>query len=269
LLEAGRGVFGTLNGRNFVGDTAALRAAGVTVGLVFHGSEIRDPRAHAATHAWSPFSDASSELTARLQRQYDALAPLVADFDGPKFVSTPDLIDYVPDARWLPLVIDTSVWTPQAPPLERAVPVVVHAPSHTVLKGTQHVESVLQPLADRGLIDYRRIQNVAPSRIGPLLADADVVIDQMLAGSYGVLACEGVALGRVVVGYLGSVRAHVGEVPILEATPDTLGEVMTRILDDRESVAAAAASGPAWIATYHDGRMSAQILNDHFLATGS
>ncbi len=269
LLEAGRPVVGTLNGRNFLGDTAVLRASGITVGLVFHGSEIRDPRRHAATHRWSPFLDPSDPLTARLQQKYDELAPLVASFEGPTFVSTPDLLDYLPDATWLPLVVDTGIWTPQAPPLERAVPIVVHAPSNTALKGTEHVEAVLVPMAEAGLIDYRRIQGVPPSQVGALLEDADVVIDQMRLGGYGVLACEGAALARVVIGHIGdSVRSRVpGDIPVIEATPDTLGAVMTRVLEDRDAARAAAATGPAFIAEFHDGRLAARVLHEHLFAT--
>ena len=266
IFEAGRPIFGSLNGRDFRGDAAVLQSAGIRVALAMHGSEIRDPRRHAATHPWSPFSDSSDPLTALLQKKYDELAPRVAAFDGPIFVSTPDLLDYVPQGHWLPLVIDTSVWTPQAPPLDRPVPVVVHAPSNTALKGTGPVESALLPLAERGLIEYRRIQGVPPSKIGAMLADADVVIDQMLAGSYGVLACESMALGRVVLGYLGSVRDYVGDVPMLEATPDSLGDVIATILEDREGTRAAAAAGPAFIAEYHDGRRAASVLQQHFLA---
>jgi glycosyltransferase involved in cell wall biosynthesis len=268
LFEAGRPIFGTLNGRDFTGDAEVLRSAGVHVGLLFHGSEVRDPRRHAASHRWSPFRDPGDSLTLALQKKYDELAPRIAAFDGPMFVSTPDLLDYLPDAHWLPLVVDTTIWTPQPPPLEREVPVVVHAPSNTALKGTELVEAVLVPLAERGLVDYRRIQGVPPSKVGAMLADADVVIDQMRLEGYGVLACEGAALGRVVVGHLGDVvRSRVGgDVPILEASPDALGDVMERILDDRDSVRAIAAEGPGWVAECHDGRTAARVLHEHLLA---
>lgn len=267
LLEAGRPVIGTLNGRDFSGDVEMLRASGITVGLVFHGSEIRDPRRHAAGHAWSPFLRSNDGLTERLQQKYDELAPVVAAFDGPTFVSTPDLLDYLPDAHWLPLVVDTSIWTPKATPLERPVPVIVHAPSNTALKGTQEVEAVLVPLHEKGLVEYRRIQGVPPSQVGDLLADADVVIDQLLLGGYGVLACEGAALGRVVVGHLGDrVREAIpGDVPIIEANPDDLGTVIERILDERDAARDAAARGPEFIAAFHDGHRSAEVLAEHLL----
>ncbi len=107
LMEAGRPIFGLLEGKDFRGDLALLRSAGVEVGLVFHGSEIRDPRKHAANHRFSPFADPTDPLTLRLQQHTDRLLPLIGEFDGPTFVSTPDQLDYVPGATWLPVVVDT------------------------------------------------------------------------------------------------------------------------------------------------------------------
>jgi glycosyltransferase involved in cell wall biosynthesis len=269
LLEAGRPVVGTLHGRDFVGDVEALRAAGIAVGLVFHGSEVRDPRRHAETHRFSPFTDPHEELTEKLQRKCDELLPLVAAFTGPKFVSTPDQLDYVDGAVWLPVVVDTTELVPSAPLLERDVPVVVHAPSNGILKGTAQVEAVLVPMAEQGLIDYRRIEGVPPEQVGAMLADADIVVDQLVLGLYGVLSCEGLALGRVVVGHVGdSLRSRVpAVVPIVEATPADLGDVMARLLADRDAARAVAAAGPEFVATFHDGRMSAQILQENLLST--
>ncbi len=272
LLEAGRPLLGGLAGRDFVEDAELLRRSGVTVGLVFHGSEVRDPRRHRRTHEFSPFADPKDELTRRLQARCDALLPLVEAFDGPLFASTPDQLDYLPDrARWLPVVVDTEEFSPDrdgAPvPLERARPLVVHAPSNPALKGTADVERVLSPLAGRGLIELRMVTGMAPTQAAELIRSADVVVDQLLLGLYGVLACEGMASGRVVVGHLGeTLRARVHEesgeaVPVVEATPATLDQVIRQLLEERDGGRAAAASGPGFVRRVHDGRRSASVLS--------
>ncbi len=272
LLEAGRPLLGGLAGRDFVEDAELLRRSGVRVGLVFHGSEVRDPRRHRRTHEFSPFADPKDELTRRLQARCDALLPLVEAFDGPLFASTPDQLDYLPDrARWLPVVVDTEEFSPDrdgAPvPLERARPLVVHAPSNPALKGTADVERVLSPLAGRGLIELRMVTGMAPTQAAELIRSADVVVDQLLLGLYGVLACEGMASGRVVVGHLGeTLRARVHEesgeaVPVVEATPATLDQVIRQLLEERDGGRAAAASGPGFVRRVHDGRRSASVLS--------
>ncbi|NHC13155.1 hypothetical protein G9H71_05095 [Motilibacter sp. E257] len=262
LLEAGRPILGTLHGRDFAADVDVLRSAGVAVGLVFHGSEIRNPRRHAELYAESPFRDPHEELTARLQRQVDELAPKVAAFDGPTFFSTPDLLDDVPGGVWLPVVIDTKVWLPQPAPLQRPVPVVVHAPSNKALKGTARIEPVLAELEAEGLIAYRRLEGVPPEQMPAALADADIVLDHFVIGNYGVLTCQAMASGRVSVSHIADrIRDRVpAPIPTIEATAGTLADVIRGICADRDAARATAAQGPAFVAEFHDGRYSARAL---------
>lgn len=271
LLEAGRPLFGLRHGRDFTGDTEVLRAVGVQVGLLFHGSEVRNPARHTEETPWSPFRDPHEELTARLQRSCATLQPLVDAFEGPKFVSTPDLLRHVPGAVWLPVVVDLEEWAPTGPVLEREVPVVVHTPSRASLKGSAYLEDAMAPLVAEGLVDYRRIEGVPPDQLPGILRDADVVLDQFTLGIYGVLAAQAMAAGRVVVGHVTqSFRADCGgDVPILEATPDTVTEVVRRVVEDRGWASEQAARGPGHVRELHDGRRSARVLVEHLDLRGS
>ena len=150
-----------------------------------------------------------------------------------------------------------------APPLlSRPRPLVVHAPSNPMLKGTRIVERVLGPMAERGLIELRMVTGVPPQAAAELIAHADVVVDQLLLGLYGVLACEAMAAGRVVLGHLGdSLRDRVPvPVPVTEVDPVTLAGRIEAVLDDREAARAAAAAGPDFVSALHDGRRSAAVL---------
>jgi glycosyltransferase involved in cell wall biosynthesis len=101
-----------------------------------------------------------------------------------------------------------------------------------------------------------------------VIGDADIVIDQLRIGLYGVAAAEALAAGRLVVSYVGSalrarVRSLTGrEVPIIEADPDSLADVLTDLLSDRAAAAELASAGPAFVAELHDGRHSAAALTD-------
>lgn len=263
LAECAMPPFGRLNGpwTNF--DLAELHAAGVAVALAFHGSEIRDPAAQRARVPFSPF-DPDHELTRALQSKVDRLGPVVRAMDVPKFVSTPDLLQDVPDAVWLPVVVDPDVWATDTKPLRRERPVVVHAPSSPFTKGTGLIEPVVEEMHDAGLIEYRRIKGVQASEMPALLADADIVLDQFVFGSYGVMSVQALAAGRVTVCYLhDSVTEHLpADVPIVNADPDTLGGELERILAERDEAGKVAARGPAFVRDYHDGTRSARVLAD-------
>ena len=271
LLEAGRPLFGLGRGRDFTGDAAFLRAAGLSVALVMHGSEIRNPRRHAERSAWSPFRDPGESLTARLQQKWDALHPLVAAFDGPVFVSTPDLLDEVPGAILLPVVVDVDAWASPAPVLERERPVVVHVPSRAALKGSEHVERAMQVLTGEGLVDYRRLDAVSHDEVHRTIREADIVVDQFSIGTYGVLAAEAMAGGRLVVSHVpeGCREAVGGDLPVLEATADTLVEVLRSVLADRDAARALASRGPSFVRELHDGRRSGAVLRDTLHLRGS
>ncbi|MCF2532672.1 glycosyltransferase [Yinghuangia soli] len=273
LLESGLALTGRAarSGR-FSGDAYALRAAGLGVGLVFHGSDVRDPRKHRELYADSPFADPNSPLCQDLQPRVDARMADTAEWDGPVFVSTPDLLDFVldrwPHAVWLPVVVDLDAWRPGPEPLQRTRPVILHAPSRGTLKSSPTVDAVVGDLAARGLVEYRRAEGVPPADMPALVADADVVVDQLAIGNIGVLAAQAMAAGRVVVGHAApEVRARfAGGVPQLDATAATLRTVLENILDDRTSAAEIAAQGPDFAARHHDGRRSAAALAP-FLAT--
>ncbi|GGK67697.1 glycosyltransferase family 4 protein [Ornithinimicrobium pekingense] len=273
LLEAGRPLFGLRNGRNFAGDARVLRAVGIRVGLILHGSEVRDPRRHAALTPWSPFVDPEEQLTAQLQTQRDALWARIDTFleedHGPVFVSTPDLLADAPGSLWLPVVVDPATWTGGSPAMDKDVPVVLHAPSRASLKGSASADEVLTMLDDRGLVEYRRVEGVPPAQMPAAIRDADIVLDQFALGSYGAMACQAMAAGRVVLGHvLGDVRDAAGEaagmpLPIVETTPDTLAEVIEGLVTERDRACASALAGPAFVEAVHDGALSAQVLVEH------
>ncbi|SEE22400.1 glycosyltransferase family 4 protein [Jiangella alba] len=262
LFEAARPVLGQARGQLFVEDLPTLRAAGIAAGVILHGSEVRDPRRHRELFGHSPFADPDDPLTQRLQQATRVVLGHLRDFDGPRFVTTPDLLDFVDGAQWLPVVVDVDDLATDRPVLDRPVPVVLHAPSRGALKGSAAADPVLRDLHDRGLIEYRRIEGIAHTELMAQLRDADVVVDQLALGSYGVLACEAMAAGRVTVGHVAEhVRAAIpAELPIVEATPDDLGAVVERLVAEREAAAKTASAGPDYVRRFHDGQASARVL---------
>lgn len=261
LIDAMRPLLGPLYGADCEREADALRAAGLTVGMIAHGSDIRVPSRHREMYPLSPF-DPDHPTTRGLQAQSERLSAVMLGFDGPTFVSTPDLLDFAPAATWLPVVVDGAVWATDRPVLERRRPVVVHVPSNPFLKGSHLVDGQLQDMSDRGLIEYRRLEGIAPDQVPAVVADADVVLDQFVLGLYSAMAVQGMFAGRLVVAHVADrVRARVpGELPVLEARPDDVVAVLERVLDDRATHQAMARDGLAYARRVHDGAMSARVL---------
>lgn len=266
IVDAFRPVLGRLNGDDVAADLPALRRARIKVALLAHGSEIRHPGAHLERHAESAFRDAPEDLRERLTVVAERNRRTAEESGLPLFVTTPDLLDDVPFATWAPLVVDVDGWTCDRPVLERARPVVLHAPSNRWTKGTDRLLPQLQELHDRRIIELRLVEGLPYSEMRRLVQDADIVVDQLVIGSYGTFSCEGMAAGKVVVAYLSEAahRAVGVQPPIVNATPTTLVKAIESVLDDRAAATALAAEGPGYVRDQHDGRRTAEVF-DAFL----
>ncbi|GAA2854980.1 hypothetical protein MIAR_15040 [Microbacterium arabinogalactanolyticum] len=265
IVESGARLFGT---HAPVADhLRAMTDAGVEVALLFHGSDIRLPSRNAQEEKDSPFADDDAET-----RQLEEIARnnrALIDATGlPVFVSTPDLLAYVPEASWLPVVVDPDRWDAAAPStaLTRARPVVVHAPSRAGLKGSALIDPVVRRLHDEGVIEYREVQGIPSGDMPAVYGASDIVLDQFSLGIYGVAACEAMASGRLVISHVsdlvrGEVRERTGvELPILESTADGLEDLLRDVVARPDRYAAVAARGPAFVRDVHDGRRSAAAL---------
>ncbi len=246
-------------------DVDALRASGRNVALLFHGSEVRRPRDHVRLTPWSPFYQAETQvLTANLERTTEKVHEALADFDGPLLVSTPDLLDDVPGAVWIPGVVGLASFLPAAPALTGGRPVVAHAPSRSWLKGSEWVDPVLQRMDSEGLLTYRRLTNLPPIMMPSLLREVDVVVDQIVIGGIGVLAAQAMAAGRLVLGHLREPvrRRFPDPPPVVETTPATIEQVLLSVIENPEHYSQIAGRGVAFARKYHDGRMSARVLTE-------
>ncbi|MDO5677971.1 MAG: glycosyltransferase [Propionibacteriaceae bacterium] len=276
LSESGRPIAGAALGKYFWQETEWLTQQGIRQGLVFHGSDIRNPRRHAELESHSPFGlpagsvldpetgdDLLTPLAEELQKRTEALLPHVKAFDGPVFVTTADLFDYLPEATWLPLTVDTDLWHPTEPPLAHGKPpLVLHIPNKIGLKGSEVIDEVCLELQAQGLIRYVRETGVPHAQVHTLMEQSDIVIDQLRIGDYGVTAIEAMSMGKVVVGHLADrvLARYPEEPPIVRATPTDLREVLTSLIADPERAAEIGERSRRYAVTHHNGERAAQVL---------
>lgn len=242
----------------------AMPAGVVADGVIAHGSEIRNPDTHLDRMEHSYFRLASDEWVERL-RQISGINRARAA-DCPLFVSTPDLLIDAPQATWLPLTLDVENWSCPTPAFSRAEITVLHVPSRREppIKGTQFIEPVLQAYAKHGRIRYLSPEGVSHEKMRDLVWEADIVVDQIMTGSYGVAAVEAMAAGRLVIGDIESdVRALVGsDIPIIDANPTNFGDVIEHALSSRGRSGSLAREGIEYAGFWHDGRQAARVLSE-------
>lgn len=251
-----------------------LKQRGIRPALLWHGSDVRVPSAHAAREPDSPFRGELYPDTKVLETITRANHEIIAQTDVPVFIPTLDLLLDLPSATWLPIVVEPEQWARAAarPPRAGRRPVVVHAPSLAGLKGSALISETVARLHDEGVIDYRDVRGLPASEMPALYGQADIMLDQFSLGIYGAAACEAMAGGCVVVSHVSDqVRSATAErtglaLPIVEARAAELDGVLRRLAGDPALIEQHASEGVRFVNEVHDGRRSAQVL-DSFLST--
>ena len=154
---------------------------------------------------------------------------------GARVVGSYDAVRWVPDAQVIPPGIDVRGIEP-APPSGRSRPIVLHAPSSRGRKGTEHVVAACARLD----VELEIVEGLDHRKAFERYRRADIVVDQLNAGWYGVFAIEAMALGKPVVTFLHEEAVRRTEeafglpVPIVSATKDDLADRLRPLVESAE-----------------------------------
>ena len=181
---------------------------------------------------------------------------------GARVVGSYDAIRWVPDAHVIPPGIDVRAIEP-APPSDRERPVVLHAPSSRARKGTEHVVAACAELD----VELEIVEGLDHRDAFERYRNADVIVDQLNAGWYGVFAIEAMALGKPVVTFLHDEAVRKTEaafgvdVPIVTATAETLAAALRPLVESAEERRRIGHASRAYAEEVHDlERMTDRLL---------
>lgn len=244
-------------------DLPLLKSLGKRVFMHFRGSDVRLRSVHVEREPDSYLRDPSvpcdeARITARVS--------VARRFSDRLLVSTPGLVDYVPDAVWIPHVIDVRAFPRRTgPPSE--VPVVVHLPSSRTTKGSDIVDRVLTELDAEGICVYRPLRDLDRAGVFGELARADLLVDSLTIGDHGLVSIEAMAAGVVPLCHIHERnRERNPGVPIPEVTITTLGAVVRDLAADPDRRIRLREECRAWVERHHDRPVVGALLADLYRA---
>jgi len=155
---------------------------------------------------------------------------------------------------WVHNLLDMNAYSPHYSVHD--IPLVVHAPSHQGLKGTQYIEQAVQALKEDGYVfEYRRIENMANEEaLRVYREEADIIVDQLLLGGFGTLAVEAMYYGKPVVCYLvdEAKDRHFPDVPIVNATIENIKEQLQWLIENPEERRRLGVAGRRYVEEHFD-----------------
>ncbi len=122
--------------------------------------------------------------------------------------------------------------------------IITHAPNHRGFKGTEFIIDAIEVLKSEGLnVELRLIEGMQNSELKKiLLYETDILVEQIIFTGYGFNGLEGMATGLPVISNLEDENytlmfrrwSYFNECPIASASPETLVNVLRRLVTDPE-----------------------------------
>ena len=240
---------------------------------IFYGSELRRPSLELKRNPF--YENAYKEDDLKVVKMLE----FWADLSNSVVICDPAFLDYglnnyFENVYYIPIAIDLSKYEglikDGGSPIAKKRK-IVHLPSLPEAKGTQHIRAAIKALeADGILFEYRELTGIPHAEVKNELLDADLVIDQMMLGAYGVLALEAMALKKPVVGYIlpSTLKYYPDELPIINCDPKTLKSTLADwIAAASDQYKTQGDKSYQYVKKYHASNVVSEKFRDIFIST--
>ena len=190
------------------------------------------------------------------------------------FALNPDLLRNIPEGQFLPYAnCDLEEWRPPGDyNWHHSGPVkILHAPTWRELKGTDDIISAVEALKAEGQnVELILIEKVPHNQVRSLYESAGLLVDQLIAGWYGGLAVELMALGKPVVAYIRQEDlrfippAMKNDLPVVSATAETLRDVLRELVRNANLRKQIGLRSRAYVEKWHHPHVVAGITTEAY-----
>jgi glycosyltransferase involved in cell wall biosynthesis len=157
-----------------------------------------------------------------------------------------------------------SDFTPFYPDPKKIKPLIVHAPSAPIAKGTPFVLNAINRLNKKYDFEFILLQGLPRKKALQIMQEADIFLDQFIGGHHGMATIEAMAYGKPVLCYTkpSLINEFPLDMPVVNANPDNLVEVLEPLLQDGKIRHEIGKLSRAYVEKYHDAIKLAHQLVD-------
>lgn len=160
--------------------------------------------------------------------------------------------------------INLNDFIPSYPSLHNTKPVLLHSPSAKIAKGSNLILPIISSLKQEYDFEFVLLNNLSREDVLKKMRKADIFIDQIIYGSYGMAAMEAMSFGKPVVCYIMPEVFEAGlseECPIVNASPDNLKEQLIKLISNPQLRHDIGIKSRAFAEKFHDvEKVSSQLL---------
>ncbi|SNR85343.1 Glycosyltransferase involved in cell wall bisynthesis [Anaerovirgula multivorans] len=233
-------------------DLSYLHEAGKKIVMHHWGNDVRSM---AKVRQLNPYALPSSYLSdEEIHNNLSMLSKYIDTAIVQDYEVYPYVKDYYKTVHVLPLACKINDLPVSYPDISKKIYKVIHAPTNRSFKGSVYVEAAIHKLKQNTEFIYQAIENMSHEEALQAYREADIVIDQLMCGSYGMLSVEAMAMGKVVIAFIREdVRKNFPvDLPIVNSKPETVYEVLSGLINNPSSLAQIGRASREYVLKYHE-----------------
>jgi glycosyltransferase involved in cell wall biosynthesis len=159
--------------------------------------------------------------------------------------------------EYVPYRINVTDFNANYPSVTSTKPIIVHAPSAKVAKGSKYINQAIQKLKLKYDLEYIELHNMEREEVLKIMANADIFVDQLILGHYASAALEAMSFGKPVVCHMMD-ALYKSEIPpplncaVVNANPDTIEAVLEDLIKNPEKRNAIGKQSRTFVEEHHD-----------------
>jgi hypothetical protein len=186
-------------------------------------------------------------------------------------VSTPDLLQYAPNGKWLPTPIDIveieesiSSWIKNKAEGQKSKPVIriAHYPYYKNFSSTDYYTNTLTKLQNEKKCEIVEILRLPHIQALQAISTCDILIGKILpdVGWFGKFELEGMAMGKPVITYVSDNLYEKYKPPVCRTTQDSFKQDLESLLEDDSERERLGREGSDYVKKYHSIESVAKIV---------
>ncbi len=174
---------------------------------------------------------------------------MVGDYELYEYVK-----DYFDHVHVVPAIIDLSKYKPDPDRQKNEKFLIVHAPTSPEIKGSQFIVKAINELENKYDLEFKLIQGMSHEEAKKTYQKADLIVDELHCGTYGLLTIETMAMGKPVITWICDhmKEKYPADLPVISANPDTVKDKIEYALKNRDMLKDLGDKGRRYVEQYHD-----------------
>lgn len=237
-------------------DIEIIKELGKKVIFHFMGTDIR---LKSIAEQMSPYVYCKNHKENEVRQNLEQMSSLVddcivADYELYEYVK-----DYFKNVHIIRQALDLTKFEFQECVKNKEI-LIVHAPTDKKAKGTDYVEKSIEELKGKYKFNFQLVTNLSYEEAIKIYKKADIIINNPIGVTYGILVIEAMAMGKVVLTNIcdNALKHYPEELPVVVVNPENLTDKIEKLLLDYDLRKELGEKGRKYVEKYHDDKKIAK-----------